>query len=177
MHGDRSDPRDFWERGRGSAPGSGLSTGSPQAAPSAPGVGPSANASATARVPTVDPARRPAPVTAYSTAPAHVLPPAPPRPSGPPARVGGAVAALVVALCTLVVPILGVSLGLWFFVLVANVPGIVLGIMALVRIPDAVEVERYIRYTWACTFAYAALSVVFLVPVIALAVLFLLVGF
>lgn len=112
-----------------------------------------------------------------AVAPSYVLPAGTPRPSGPPARVGGAVAALVVALLTLLVPILGVSLGLWFFILVTNVPGIVLGIMALVKIPDAVEVERYIRYTWACTFAYTALSVVFLVPVIALALLFLLVGF
>lgn len=111
-----------------------------------------------------------------TAAPAYVLPPDTPRPSGPPARVGGAVAALVVALCTLVVPILGVSLGLWFFVLVTNVPGIVLGILALVKIPNAVEVERYIRYTWACTFAYTALSVVFLVPVLALALLFLLIS-
>nr|WP_039831685.1 hypothetical protein [Nocardiopsis valliformis] len=99
-----------------------------------------------------------------------------PLPSGPPARVGGAVAALVVALCTLAVPVLGIALGLWFFILVANIPGIVLGIIALVKIPNAVDVERYIRYTWACTFAYTALSVVFLVPVIVLALLFLLVG-
>jgi hypothetical protein len=99
-----------------------------------------------------------------------------PLPSGPPPRVGGAVAALVVALFTLVVPALGIALDLWFFILVANIPGIVLGIIALVKIPDAVEVERYIRYTWACTFVYTALSVVFLVPVIALALLFLFVG-
>lgn len=89
---------------------------------------------------------------------------------------GGAVAALLVAVCTLVIPALGMYVGLWFFVLVTNFPGIILGIMALVKIPDTVEVERYIRYTWACTFAYTALSVVFLVPVIALAILFLLVG-
>ncbi|WP_338036968.1 hypothetical protein [Nocardiopsis ganjiahuensis] len=162
MHGDRSDPRDFWERGRASVPGSGLSASTP---------------AASAQAPAAAPARQPAPAPVHPAAPSYVLPPEPPRPSGPPARVGGAVAALVVALCTLLIPILGVSLGLWFFVLVTNVPGIVLGILALVKIPDAVEVERYIRYTWACTFAYIALSVVFLVPVIALAVLFLLIGF
>lgn len=103
--------------------------------------------------------------------------PAAPGPSGPPARVGGAVAALVVAGLTLIVPALGLSLGLWFFVLVANVPGVILGIMALWRIPDAVQVERYIRFTWACNFAYVALSVVFVVPVIVFAALAMLLGF
>lgn len=100
-----------------------------------------------------------------------------PGPTGPPARVGGAVAALVVAGLTLIVPALGLSLGLWFFVLVANVPGIILGIRALWKIPDAVQVERYIRYTWACNFAYVALSVVFVVPVIVFAALAMLLGF
>lgn len=104
-------------------------------------------------------------------------PPSAPAPTGPPARVGGAVAALVVAGLTLIVPALGLSLGLWFFVLVANVPGIVLGIMALWKIPDAVQVERYIRYTWACNFAYVALSVVFVVPVIVFTALAMLLGF
>ena len=55
--------------------------------------------------------------------------------------------------------------------------GSVMASDAFFPFPDAVEVERYIRYTWACTFAYTALSVVFLVPVIVLALLFLLVGF
>lgn len=161
MNGDRSDPREFWERGRSSVPGAGLPASAPPSHVSAPPAAP-----------------RPTSAPVYpAVAPSYVLPAGAPHPSGPPARVGGAVAALVVALLTLIVPVLGVSLGLWFFVLVTNVPGIVLGIMALVKIPDAVEVERYIRYTWACTFAYAALSVVFLVPVIALALLFLLVGF
>jgi hypothetical protein len=159
VNGDRSDPRGFWERGRGYVPG----TGAPADAP--------------ARVPAPPTAPRApfAPVRA-AAAPSHAPPASAPRPSGPPARVGGAVAALVVALLTVIVPVLGVSLGLWFFFLVTNVPGIVLGIMALVKVPDAVEVERYIRYTWACTLAYLVLSVVFLVPVIALAVLFLLMG-
>ncbi|MBR8742567.1 hypothetical protein DSY14_12645 [Nocardiopsis sp. MG754419] len=106
-----------------------------------------------------------------------MAPQVPIAPSGPPARVGGAVAALVVAVLTLAVPALGLALGLWFFVLVANVPGIVLGIMALRRVPDAVEVEKYIRYTWACNFAYVALSVVFAVPVLVLAALALILGF
>ena len=172
MHGDRSDPKDFWERGRGSVPGAGMPVSSPPVSAQVPAAAPTGQPAPAPGARRTEPA-----VQRYAVAPSYVLPPGTPRPSGPPARVGGAVAALVVALCTLVVPILGVSLGLWFFLLVTNVPGIVLGILALIKIPDAVEVERYIRYTWACTFAYTALSVVFLVPVVALAVLFLLVGF
>ncbi|GHC78106.1 hypothetical protein GCM10007079_15770 [Nocardiopsis terrae] len=165
MNGDRSDPRAFWERSGTSVPGTGPPAGAPPVgAPAAP----------------AQPARpTPAGYPAGPAYPAAAPPPAfrqGPAPSGPPPRVGGAVAALVVAVCTLAIPVLGVSLGLWFFVLTANVPGVVLGILALVRIPDTAAVERYIRYTWACTFAYTALAVVFLVPVIALAVLFLLIG-
>lgn len=104
--------------------------------------------------------------------------PAPTEPvsSGPPPRVGGAVAALVVAVLTLLVPVLGVQMGLWFYLLIANVPGIVLGIKALRSIPDAAEVERYIRYTWACNFTYTALSVVFLIPLLILSALTILMG-
>ncbi|MET9712689.1 hypothetical protein ACFW3Z_19850 [Nocardiopsis alba] len=97
-------------------------------------------------------------------------------PSGPPPRVGGAVAALVVAMLTLVVPILGFSMGLWFFIVLANVPGIVMGVMALKRVPDTEAVERYIRYTWGCTFAYTALYVVFAIPVLVLTFFILLLG-
>ena len=157
MNGDPSDPRAFWERGRTSVPGS-----------AAPAEGPRRTASAPPA------AHRPA---AYPpTAPPMEPVPWNPRPPGPPARVGGAVAALVVAIGTLVIPAFGMYLGLWFFALTANLPGIALGIFALVKIPDADEVDRYIRYTWACTFVFLALSAVFLVPVVVLAVLFLLVG-
>ncbi len=89
---------------------------------------------------------------------------------------GGAVAALFVAVSTLIVQVLGVSLGLWFFVLFANVPGIVLGVMALTKVPDTDAVERYIRYTWTCTFAYTAFSVVFLLPVMVIASMLLFLG-
>lgn len=113
-------------------------------------------------------------VPSGASRPAHLpglaAPPAP-RPIGPPARVGGAVAALVVAVLTLAVPVLGISLGLWFFVLVTNIPGIGFGIAALTKIPDEAAVERFLRYTWACNFAYLVLSVVFLVPVMVLALM------
>ena len=109
--------------------------------------------------------------TPRPTRPPGLAVPAEPRPTGPPARIGGAVAALVVALLTLSVPILGISLGFWFFVLVTNVPGIGFGIAALTKIPDEAAVERFIRYTWACNFAYLVLSVVFLVPVMVLALM------
>ena len=85
-------------------------------------------------------------------------------------------ASLVVAVLTLTVPALGLYLGLWFFLLTANVPGIVLGIKALRRIPDTAEVERYIRYTWTCNLIYTALSVVLLIPLLILAVLAILMG-
>ncbi|MFC6432078.1 hypothetical protein ACFQBR_26070 [Nocardiopsis tropica] len=94
-------------------------------------------------------------------------------PTGPPARLGGAVAALVAALLSLVVPVLGLYLGMWFFLLVANLPGIGFGVMAVRRYPDAAEVERHLRYAWACNFAYAALSVVFFIPLMLLAVVIL----
>jgi len=79
----------------------------------------------------------------------------------------------VAALLSLVVPALGLYLGMWFFLLVANLPGIGFGIMAVVRNPDASEVERFLRYSWACNFAYAVLSVVFLIPIMILAVIIL----
>ncbi|GAB3717520.1 hypothetical protein [Nocardiopsis oceani] len=151
MNGDPSNPRAFWERGRTTVPGSAAPTEAPRKAATAPPAAPFA-------------------------APPMAPVPGAPRPSGPPARVGGAVAALVVALCTLVIPAFGMYLGFWFFALATNLPGIALGIFALAKVPDADEVDRYIRYTWACTFVFLALSAVFLVPVVVLAVLFLLVG-
>ncbi|WP_369696521.1 hypothetical protein [Nocardiopsis sp. YSL2] len=141
MDGARNSPRDFWEKGRGAG------TGAPRPLGGVPSGAP-----------------RPA-------QPAGLAVPAEPRPTGPPARVGGAVAALVVALLTLAVPVLGISLGFWFFVLVANIPGIGFGIAALTKVPDEAAVERFLRYTWACNFAYLALSVVFLVPVMVLALM------
>ncbi|OLT29729.1 hypothetical protein BJF83_10100 [Nocardiopsis sp. CNR-923] len=83
-----------------------------------------------------------------------------PRPVGPPPRTGGAVAALVVALLTLAVPVTGIALGQFYFILLANVPGISLGVATLVKVPDTAEVERFLRYTWACNFAYIAVSAV-----------------
>ncbi|SIO85457.1 hypothetical protein [Nocardiopsis sp. JB363] len=163
MHGDRSDPRAFWERGQGTAD----VAATPRRSARPVGAAPMRTAP-TATTP---------PGTGFQAASGQRFAPATPPPSGPPARVGGAVAALVVAGLTLIVPALGLSLGLWFFVLVANAPGVVLGIMALRKIPDAVQVEKYIRYTWACNFAYVALSVVFAVPVIVFAALALLLGF
>ncbi|WP_370013356.1 hypothetical protein [Nocardiopsis sp. Huas11] len=139
----QNSPRDFWEKG------SGAGGGAPRPLGGAP-----------------RPARPPGP----GAAPGLVVP-TEPRPTGPPPRVGGAVAALVVALLTLAVPVLGVSLGFWFFLLVTNVPGIGFGIAALTKIPDEAAVERFLRYTWACNFAYLVLSVVFLVPVMILALM------
>ncbi|MEV2274464.1 hypothetical protein AB0I72_02655 [Nocardiopsis sp. NPDC049922] len=128
-------PRAFWERERGSALRPTVPTGAPEHDARAP------------RRPTGAPTLGPA---------------AAPRPVGPPPRVGGAVAALVVALLTLVVPITGIALGQFYFLLLANVPGIGLGVIALVKIPDTAEVERFLRYTWACNFAYIAVSAVLL---------------
>ncbi|WP_330090409.1 hypothetical protein [Nocardiopsis codii] len=139
-------PKAFWEREQGSTLGS---------------VRPSAAVGARIPVPGT-PTTGPSPRDHRRTGP-----------TGPPARLGGAVAALVVALLSLVVPALGLYLGMWFFLLVANVPGIGFGIMAVVRNPDAAEVERFLRYSWACNFAYAVLSVVFLIPIMVLAVIIL----
>lgn len=145
-------PRAFWEREQGSTLGSVL--------PSKAAGTPAATAPASARPRTDRP-------------PGHFGPPAPTGPTGPPARLGGAVAALVAGILTLVVPALGLYLGMWFFLLVANLPGIGFGIVAVLRNPDAAEVERYLRYAWACNFAYVALSVVFLIPIMVLAVIIL----
>ncbi|MFI6575259.1 hypothetical protein ACIBFB_05615 [Nocardiopsis sp. NPDC050513] len=128
-------PRDFWERERGSAPRPTVPAGAPVYGARAP------------RHPSGAPAPGPS---------------AAPRPVGPPPRVGGAVAALVVALLTLAVPVTGIALGQFYFVLLANIPGIGLGVAALVKIPDTAEVERFLRYTWACNFAYIAVSAVLL---------------
>ncbi|MFD6950171.1 hypothetical protein ACFWGT_08705 [Nocardiopsis sp. NPDC060348] len=83
-------------------------------------------------------------------------------------------AALVVAVLTVAGPALMVYLDFWFFLLVVNVPGIGFGIATLRKLPDPVEVERYIRYTWACTFAYAILFVLFTIPVVVLFMMMLL---
>lgn len=149
-------PRAFWEREPGSTRRS-----MPSASPAAP-------------------ARRPEPAGPWgtpATAPPPTDPLAPsgaPPPSEPPARVGGAVAALVVAVLTVVGPGLMIYLGFWFFLLAVNLPGIGFGVATLTKLPDPAEVERYIRYTWACTFIYVALFVVFVIPV---AVLFMMVLF
>ncbi len=127
-------PRDFWEREQGSA----LRSVAPAPGRTAPARGVSA------------PPRGLAP---------QAVPAVGPVPAGPPARVGGTVAALVVAVLTLLPPLLGAYLGVWFVLLGSNVPGIVLGVIALAKVPDADEVERYLRYTWACNLAYAALCV------------------
>lgn len=147
--GGSSDPQAFWEREQGFTLGS--------TAP-APTSGPTSPKRPLA----------PGPVT-------H--PPATPAPSAPPARVGGAVAALVVALLTWAVPVLGISLGLWFYILVANFPGVGFAITALVKVPNAPEVERFIRYTWACNFVYIGLSVLFLIPILIMALMALMFSF
>lgn len=118
----------------------------------------------------------PAPRTAHPVPGATDLPPGTPPPSGPPPRVGGAVAALIVAFLTWTVPLLGITMGLWFYVLVANVPGVAFAVTALTKIPNTSEVERFIRYTWACNFAYVALSVIFAVPLAVLFVMTMLFG-
>ncbi len=105
-----------------------------------------------------------------SSAPPGPFPGTPP-PSGPPARVGGAVAALVVSVLTVVGPGLMAYLGFWFFLLAVNVPGICFGIAALRAVPDAERVERHIRGAWACVFAYVALFVLFMIPIVFLAVM------
>ncbi|MDT0328928.1 hypothetical protein [Nocardiopsis lambiniae] len=151
MQGSTGGPKAFWEREQGSATRS--------VAPSAPAPG----------RPLTAPARSPS--TAFS-----VHPPAP-VPIGPPARVGGTVAALVVALLTLTGPILGAYLGLWFLLLGSNVPGITLAIVALTRIPDAPEVERFLRYTWACNFAYIGLNAVLAVFVLLMLAMIILLGY
>ncbi|MFW6638769.1 hypothetical protein ACOALZ_01860 [Nocardiopsis algeriensis] len=142
-------PRAFWEREQGPVPRPGL--------PSPP------------RGPYGSP---PPAGTRSASHPEYGSPPA-----GPPARVGGAVAALVVAVLSLVALVaFTVWSELWFLLLAANAPGVALGITALLKIPDAPEVERYIRYTWACNFAYMAVLAVFLVSLAALAVFFVLLG-
>lgn len=104
------------------------------------------------------------------------LPPWAPQPSGPPPRVGGAVAALAVAFLTWTVPVIGIALGLWFYVLVANLPGVAFAVIALTKVPDTDAVERFIRYTWVCNFSYAVLSVLFAFPLAAVAMMMFLFG-
>ncbi|MEU0491107.1 hypothetical protein ABZ249_17920 [Nocardiopsis sp. NPDC006139] len=147
MPGRSGGPRDFWEREQGGA----LRPAAPvrAAAPAAP--------------------------AAYAPPPAH--PAAAPAPTGPPARVGGTVAALVVAVLSLAPPLLGAYLGLWFLLLGANIPGIALAIVALTKVPDAPEVERYLRYTWACNLAYGLLGVPVIIVVLFVFVMALTLGY
>lgn len=168
-------PRDFWEREPNPAlrPSEGLREPGPPSPQSlqypSPDQTPYGGPLPAPGAPESAHAASPASHTAYSApGTAEALPGAPP-PSGPPPRVGGAVAALVVAFLTWTVPILGITMGLWFYVLVANVPGVAFAVTALTKLPHTSEVERFIRYTWACNFVYIALSVIFAVP---LAVLF-----
>ncbi|GAA4906331.1 MULTISPECIES: hypothetical protein [Nocardiopsidaceae] len=91
--------------------------------------------------------------------------PAPP-PSEPPARVGSAVAALLCALLTLLCPLVFVLLGFPMLSLLIDVPAIVFGIVGLTRLHDPMEVERCIRYTWACILVYLALMAVILAAAI-----------
>ncbi|MDT0304188.1 hypothetical protein [Streptomonospora wellingtoniae] len=87
-------------------------------------------------------------------------------PSEPPARVGSAVAALVCAMLTLLCPVLFLALGFPVLALLVNVPAIAFGIAALARLNDPMEVERYIRYTWACILVYLGLMAVILIAAI-----------
>lgn len=156
-------PRDFWERD----PNPVLR---PSEGPHKTGPPPAQGSSASAHM------APPAPHTTQPAPGATELPPGTPPPSGPPPRVGGAVAALVVALLTWTVPLLGITMGLWFYILVANMPGVAFAVTALTKIPNTSEVERFIRYTWACNFAYIALSVIFAVPLAVLFVMMMLFG-
>ncbi|GAA1764017.1 MULTISPECIES: hypothetical protein [Streptomonospora] len=87
-------------------------------------------------------------------------------PSEPPARVGSAVAALVCAMLTLLCPVLFFLLGFPVLTLLVNVPAIAFGIVALARLHEPMEVERYIRYTWACILVYLGLMAVILIAAI-----------
>src|SRR5699024_12248086 len=100
-----------------------------------------------------------------------------PAPSAAPARGGGAVAALVACFLTWWVSALGRCLGLWYYVLVTNLRGVGLAVTALVKAPDAPAVERFIRYTWACNFVYIGLSVLFLIPILIMALMALMFSF
>lgn len=75
--------------------------------------------------------------------------------SGPPARVGSAVAALICAVLTFVIPaFFTLVLGVLPFAVLVNVPGVALGIATLARTGDPEEVERLIAYTWGATILY-----------------------
>lgn len=154
MIGGSNNPRAFWEREQEFTLGTAAPAPSSRPAPSR-------------QAPTAQP-MVPGPTT---------QPPGTPVPSAPPARVGGAVAALVVAFLTWLVPALGIYLGLWFYVLVTNFLGVGLAITALVKVPDAPAVERFIRYTWACNFVYIGLSVLFLIPILIMALMALMFSF
>lgn len=168
-----SGPRDFWDRdpnpvlrpsGGRQEPG----PPPPQGRTAPPAPGPLTHGGAHMAPPT--------PYTAHPVPGAADLPPGTPPPSGPPPRVGGAVASLVVAFLTWTVPLIGVFMGLWFYVLIANIPGVAFAVTALTKIPNAPDVERFIRYTWACNFAYIALSVVFAVPLVVMVMMMILFG-
>ncbi|GAB3439100.1 hypothetical protein GCM10027570_02960 [Streptomonospora sediminis] len=113
-------------------------------------------------------AAHPAPQPGAGAAPGGLPAPMPrfPPPSQPPARVGSAVAALLCAVLTLLFPLLFLALGFPVLTLLVNVPAIAFGIVALTRTGDPMEVERFIRYTWACTFVYLALMGVILAAAI-----------
>lgn len=158
-------PSAFWEREQGSTLG---------AAPSWRGADPNRSAPS-APVPALGRSgppreavpRHPGPFSP-EPAPDPAFAPGPPRPGAPPARVGGAAAALTVAVLSSAGPVLMAFLGFWFFLLAVNLPGLYFGVTALRAVPDAERVEQRIRYTWACNFSYFALFVVFMVPVMIL---------
>ncbi|MBV2363921.1 hypothetical protein ACFPZ0_12590 [Streptomonospora nanhaiensis] len=150
-------PRGYWD----SEPGSGL--GRTGGGPGSAGTG-----SAPLGPPVGGGPLLGAPPAAYGRAghgPGRGLPPPTPRTpeyTGPPARVGAAVAGLLCSLATLAFPMLFVLLGFPLLVLLVNVPGIAYGILALTRTSEPMEVERCIRYMWGCTFVYIALMCVIL---------------
>ncbi|QBI52263.1 hypothetical protein [Streptomonospora litoralis] len=108
------------------------------------------------------------PVHSTGAVPAGMPAPAPrfPPPSGPPARVGSAVAALLCAVATLLCPLLFLVMGFPVLMLLVNVPAIAFGIVALTRTSEPMEVERFIRYTWACILGYLLLMGVILVAAV-----------
>ncbi|MFW5416034.1 hypothetical protein J0910_05360 [Nocardiopsis sp. CNT-189] len=120
-----------------------------------------------APVPQAAAARPPVP-QAYRTAAAPPPQPAPALPSGPPARTGAAVAALLCALLSLLFPLLCLLIGIPLLGLLINVPGVVFGALAVgSRHPEAVE--RNIARTWACILVYLAVIAAVLLGVMVMA--------
>lgn len=114
-----------------------------------------------------------APGAVFTAAGADAPPPASPGtpkgpPSEPPARVGSAVASLIVAILTLLVPAMLWLLGIPVLSLLVNIPGIVLASIALAKSNDPPELERFMRYAWACTIVYIGLMVVIVAAVLLL---------